>query len=105
MWRLYHATRDGRLFNYPVHLSSWHGSTAALRHRARHIQCAQASTGRVRYLHVSEEVGQGTILRPWSGEDHPVGEKRVSLAGQPSVTTTATMGRSSTSGWHLIHTM
>jgi hypothetical protein len=22
MWRLYHATKDGRLFNYPVHLSS-----------------------------------------------------------------------------------
>jgi hypothetical protein len=21
MWRLYHATKDGRLFNYPVHLS------------------------------------------------------------------------------------
>jgi hypothetical protein len=23
MWRLYHATKDGRLFNYPVHLSSY----------------------------------------------------------------------------------
>ncbi len=22
MWRLYHATKDGRLFNYPGHLSS-----------------------------------------------------------------------------------
>jgi hypothetical protein len=22
IWRLYHATEDGRLFNYPVHLSS-----------------------------------------------------------------------------------
>jgi hypothetical protein len=22
IWRLYHATRAGRLFNYPVHLSS-----------------------------------------------------------------------------------
>src|SRR5215212_2017426 len=21
MWRLYHATKDGRLFNYPVHVS------------------------------------------------------------------------------------
>jgi hypothetical protein len=21
IWRLYHATEDGRLFNYPVHLS------------------------------------------------------------------------------------
>ena len=24
IWRLYHATGDGRLFNYPVHLSSVH---------------------------------------------------------------------------------
>jgi hypothetical protein len=23
IWRLYHATGDGRLFNYPVHLSRW----------------------------------------------------------------------------------
>src|SRR5215216_4316281 len=47
-----------------------------------------------------------SVLRPWSGEDHPVGEgKRVSPAGQQSVTITATMGRFSTSGWHLIHTM
>jgi hypothetical protein len=22
IWRLYHATEDGRLFNYPVHLTS-----------------------------------------------------------------------------------
>jgi hypothetical protein len=69
-------------------------------------RAAEAATGRVRYLHVSEEVVEGTILRPWLGADHPVGEgERVSLAGQLSATTTATMGRSSTSGWLLIHTM
>ena len=32
-------------------------------------------------------------------------ELRGNGAGQQSGTTTATMGRSSTSGWHLIHTM
>src|SRR5829696_2547186 len=63
-------------------------------------QCAEASTGRVRYLHVSEEVVERTILTPWSGADHPVMEgERVSRAGQLSVTTTATTEKSSTSVW------
>jgi hypothetical protein len=31
IWRLYHATRAGRLFNYPVHLSSLR--SAILRNR------------------------------------------------------------------------
>ena len=44
-----------------------------------------------------------SVLTPWSGEDHPVGEgKRVSRAGQLSVMTTATTRRSSTSGWHFL---
>ena len=42
-------------------------------------------------------------MTPWSGADHPVGEgKRASPAGRLSGTTTATMGRSSTSVWHSI---
>jgi transposase len=31
MWRLYHATGDGRLFNYPVHLSSFTQNRAGLK--------------------------------------------------------------------------
>src|SRR5215208_372343 len=47
-----------------------------------------------------------SVLTPWSEEDHPVGEeKRASPAGQLSATITATMGRSSTSGWPFINTM
>src|SRR5215211_3841793 len=86
--------------------ASWHGSTADLRHPARQKQCAEASTRWVRYLRVSEEVVEGTIVRPWSGVDHPVEEgERVSRAGLISGTTTATIGRSSTSVWLLTRGM
>jgi hypothetical protein len=30
IWRLYHATEDGRLFNYSVHLSRYPASGASL---------------------------------------------------------------------------
>src|SRR5918997_2366891 len=58
----------------------------------------------VRYPYgCEEEVEEGIGLTPWSGADHPVGEgKRASRAGELSVTTTATTGRSSTLVWHLI---
>src|SRR5688572_6518510 len=32
MWRLYHATKDGRLFNYPVHLSRQERGTMSERY-------------------------------------------------------------------------
>src|SRR5215203_103540 len=34
IWRLYHATEDGRLFNYPVHLSRWRSRPSAIWLRA-----------------------------------------------------------------------
>src|SRR5215208_6124054 len=41
-----------------------------------------------------------SVLTPWSGEDHPVGEgKRVSRTGRLSGTTTDTTRRSSISVW------
>src|SRR5215212_10114148 len=98
-----HSALGHNLFRY--FLSILHPLCCYVKVVAPSPRCAaEASTVRARYLYGCEEIGEGTILRPWSGEGHPMG-KRASREGQLSATPTATMERSSTLGWVLIHTM
>src|SRR5215210_4831085 len=98
-----HRALRHSLFRYfPSILHPFQHACCYVRVVAPGARCAaEASTVWVRYLYGCEEVEEGTILRSWSGADHPVMEgKRASPEGQLSGTTTATMGRSSTLGWH-----
>ena len=70
MWRLYHATKDGRLFNYPVHLSSGSvGLPAAISPKQSCVSCESAAGYKLPTLPKHAVLGEHALVVP--PDDHP----------------------------------